>query len=109
MTQVADKWGAGDLELSVKYRFYYDKEAQFQIAVLPGVTLLTASAGFCAGWVTAFRRRTGASGSLFGDGYAINPGLRGASHHRWGESIRFPPIVRHPKCQADPARRFWEL
>ena len=38
-------WGAGDLEMSVKYRFYHDEDAGLQIAAFPGVTLPTASNG----------------------------------------------------------------
>ena len=36
-------WGRGDLELSAKYRFYYDDAAGLSIAAFPGVTLPTAS------------------------------------------------------------------
>jgi hypothetical protein len=48
-----ERWrsGAGDVEVSVKYRFY-DK-AGLQIAALPRLTLPTASRGLGAGKVTA--------------------------------------------------------
>ena len=69
--------GAGDLEASVKYRFY-DKGG-LQIAAFPGVTLPTASRGLGAGRVTAFlpvwAQQDIGSWSVFGGGgYAVNPG-----------------------------------
>ena len=42
----ARHWGAGDLEASVKYRFYHDEGAGLQIAAFPGVTF--TSSGACA-------------------------------------------------------------
>lgn len=46
-------WGAGDLEASVKYRFYHDEAAHLQIAAFPGIALPTASHGLGADHVTA--------------------------------------------------------
>ena len=46
-------WGAGDLEASVKYRFYHDEAAGLQIAAFPRVTLPTPSHGMGSGHVTA--------------------------------------------------------
>jgi hypothetical protein len=71
--------GAGDLGLSVKYRFYNDEAAGFQIAVFPAVTLPTGSNGMGAGTATGFLpvwiQQDHGPWSIFGGGgYAINPG-----------------------------------
>ena len=73
------KWGAGDVEASVKYRFYHDEKAGLSIAVFPGLTLPTAGNGMGAGKVTAFlpvwvEKDAGAWSVFGGGGYAINPG-----------------------------------
>jgi hypothetical protein len=73
------RWGAGDLEASVKYRFYNDEESGLQIAVFPGVTLPTASEGMGSDHVTAllpiWAQKDLGKWSIFGGGgYAINPG-----------------------------------
>ncbi len=73
------RWGAGDLELSAKYRFYHDDAAGLQIAAFPGVTLPTSSNGMGAGRVTAllpvWLQKDAGDWSVFGGGgYAINPG-----------------------------------
>lgn len=73
------RWGAGDLEASVKYRFYHDAAAGVQIAAFPGVTLPTASHNLGAGRVTAFlpvwAQKDAGQWSVFGGGgYAVNPG-----------------------------------
>jgi len=47
------RWGAGDLEASVKYRFYHDEVSGLQIAFFPGITLPTASNGLGSDHVTA--------------------------------------------------------
>lgn len=72
-------WGTGDLEASVKYRFYHDEQAGLQVAVFPGVTLPTASHGFGAGHVTALlpiwvQKDFGPWSVFGGGGYALNPG-----------------------------------
>jgi hypothetical protein len=71
--------GAGDLEASVKYRFYHNERAGLQVAFFPGVTLPTASRGLGAGHVTAllpvWAQKDFGPWSVFGGGgYAINPG-----------------------------------
>jgi hypothetical protein len=71
--------GRGDLELSVKYRFFRDEAAGLSIAVFPGVTLPTASRGLGNPKVTAllpvWAQKDAGPWSLFGGGgYAINPG-----------------------------------
>lgn len=72
-------WGAGDLEASVKYRFYDNEAAGLQVAAFPGVTLPTASHGMGAGRVTAFlplwaEKDIGPWSVFGGGGYAVNPG-----------------------------------
>jgi hypothetical protein len=72
-------WGAGDLEASVKYRFYHDEAAGVQIAAFPGVTLPTASNGMGSDHVTLFlpvwAQKDMGSWSVFGGGgYQVNPG-----------------------------------
>lgn len=71
--------GPGDLELSVKYRFYNDAKTGFSVAAFPGLTLPTASHALGAGEVTAllpvWAQKDAGPWSLFGGGgYAINPG-----------------------------------
>lgn len=39
-------WGAGDLEASVKYRFYHNERAGLQIAFFPGITGLARQPRF---------------------------------------------------------------
>ena len=71
--------GRGDLELSVKYRFFNDEAAGLQIAVFPGLALPTAVHGLGAGRVTAllpvWAQKDAGPWTVFGGGgYAINPG-----------------------------------
>ncbi len=73
------QWGASDVALSVKYRFYHDEGAGLSIAAFPGLTLPTAKAAFGNGRVTAFlpvwaQKDLGAWTVFGGGGYAINPG-----------------------------------
>jgi hypothetical protein len=73
------RWGAGDLKVSAKYRFYHDEEAGLQIAAFPGATLPTASNGLGADRVTALlpiwaQKDFGVWSVFGGGGYAINPG-----------------------------------
>ena len=37
------RWGAGDIEVSAKYRVFHDERAGVSIAVFPGLSLPTAS------------------------------------------------------------------
>jgi hypothetical protein len=71
--------GAGDLELSAKYRFYHDEAAGLSLAAFPGITLPTARRGLGNPRVTAFlplwAQKDAGPWSVFGGGgYAINPG-----------------------------------
>lgn len=72
-------WGAGDLEVSAKYRFYHDDAAGLSVAAFPGLTLPTASHGMGNGKVTALlsvwvQKDAGPWSVFGGGGYAINPG-----------------------------------
>lgn len=71
--------GAGDLEVSLKYRLFHDEDAGLSIAVFPGITVPTARKGYGADHVTAllpaWMQKDIGDWSLFGGGgYAINPG-----------------------------------
>ena len=73
------RWGAGDVAVSAKYRFYHNERAGIQIAAFPGITLPTASNGLSAGRVTALlpvwiQKDSGPWSVFGGGGYAINPG-----------------------------------
>ncbi len=72
-------WGAGDVAVSAKYRFYHDEAAGLQIAAFPDMTIPTASGGMGAGRVTGllpiwFQKDSGKWSVFGGGGYAINPG-----------------------------------
>jgi len=73
------RWGAADLEASVKYRFFHEEPNGVQVAVFPGLTLPTGSNGMSAGGVTALlpiwaQKDVGPWSVFGGGGYAINPG-----------------------------------
>lgn len=92
------RWGAGDLEASVKYRFYHDEAAGLQIAVFPGVTLPTGSNGMGAGQVTALlpiwaQKDLGPWSVFGGGGYAINPGA--GNRNYWTGGIALTRQVGH--------------
>jgi hypothetical protein len=85
-------WGAGDLEASVKYRFYHDEAADVQVAFFPGITLPTASNGMGADHVTAllpiWAQRDFGEWSVFGGGgYAINPGAGNRDYWTGGVAL----------------------
>lgn len=70
--------GRGDLELSVKYRFYHN-DTGFSVATFPGITLPTASNSFGNRKMTALlpiwaEQDVGPWSFFGGGGYAINPG-----------------------------------
>jgi hypothetical protein len=80
------RWGAGDVEISAKYRFYHDEAAGLSIAAFPGVTLPTGTNGMSAGKVTALlpiwaQKDIGPWSVFGGGGYAINPG--GGNRDYW--------------------------
>jgi hypothetical protein len=85
-------WGAGDLEASVKYRFYHDDGSGLQLAAFPGITLPTASNGMGSGHVTAllpiWAQQDFGKWSLFGGGgYAINPGADNQDYWTAGVAV----------------------
>lgn len=93
-THDAQGWrsGAGDLEVSAKYRFIHDEAAGFQVAVFPGVTLPTARRGFGADRVTALlpvwaQKDFGAWSVFGGGGYAINPGAGNRDYWTGGVAL----------------------
>jgi hypothetical protein len=84
--------GAGDVELSAKYRFYHKETAGVSIAVFPGITIPTASHGLGAGRVTAllpvWGQKDFGSWSVFGGGgYAINPGAGNRNYWTGGIAL----------------------
>jgi hypothetical protein len=84
--------GRGDVELSVKYRFFHDEARGISVAAFPGVTLPTASRGHGAGTATAllpiWAQRDAGSWSLFGGGgYAINPGVGNRDYWTGGLAV----------------------
>jgi hypothetical protein len=86
------RWGAGDLEASVKYRFYRDEAAGVQVAFFPGITLPTASNGMGADHVTAllpiWAQKDFGEWSVFGGGgYAINPGAGHSDYWTGGVAL----------------------
>ncbi len=85
-------WGAGDLEASLKYRFYHDETAGLQVAFFPGVTLPTADTGFGAERVTTLLpiwvQQDFGRWSLFGGGgLAINPGAGNRDYWTGGVAL----------------------
>lgn len=91
-THTASGWrlDRGDIEASVKYRFYHNEVSGVSIAAFPGITLPTARRGLGAGKVTAFlpiwAQKDMGSWSVFGGGgYAINPGA--GNRNYWTEGI----------------------
>lgn len=86
------RWGAGDLEVSAKYRIYHDEEAGLQVAVFPGLSLPTASNGLGAGKVTALlpvwvQKDVGPWSVFGGGGYAINPGAGNQDYWTGGVAV----------------------
>lgn len=76
---IGTEWVAGDIAVSLKYRFYHDEAHGLSVAVFPGLTLPTATNGLGAGDVTGFlpvwvQKDSGPWSIFGGGGYAINPG-----------------------------------
>lgn len=85
-------WGAGDAEVSVKYRFYHDEDQGLSIAAFPGITLPTASNGMGNDKVTAllpvwFQKDSGKWSIFGGGGYAINPGTGNRNYWTGGLAV----------------------
>ncbi len=90
----SDGWrgGAGDIEMSAKYRFIHDEASGLQVAAFPGVTLPTASHGMGAGHVTAllpvWAQKDIGRWSIFGGaGYALNPGAGNRNYWTGGIAV----------------------
>jgi hypothetical protein len=86
------RWGAGDLEVSAKYRFYHDEDAGLQFAFFPGATLPTGSNGMSAGRIAAllpvWAQEDFGPWSVFGGGgYAINPGTGNRDYWTGGAAV----------------------
>lgn len=86
------RWGAGDVELSAKYRFYHDEVHGLSIAAFPGVTLPTGSNGMSAGKITALlpiwlQKDFGPWSTFGGGGYAINPGAGNRDYWTGGIAV----------------------
>lgn len=84
--------GRGDLELSVKYRFFHDEAAGLSVAVFPAISLPTAVHGLGAGRVTAllpvWAQKDAGPWSVFGGGgYAINPGAGNRDYWTGGLAV----------------------
>lgn len=86
------RWGAGDLEASVKYRFYHDEDSGLQVALFPGVTLPTGGNGLGSDHVTALlpiwaQKDIGEWSVFGGGGYAINPGAGNRDYWTGGIAV----------------------
>jgi hypothetical protein len=84
------QWGAGDLEVSAKYRFYHREDVS--IAVFPGLALPTGSNGMSAGKITALlpvwaQKNVGPWSVFGGGGYAINPGSGNRNYLTGGVAV----------------------
>jgi len=85
-------WGAGDIAVSAKYRFYHDEQAGFSIAAFPGITLPTAGKAMGSGKVTGLlpvwlQKDEGVWSVFGGGGYAINPGAGNRDYWTGGAAI----------------------
>lgn len=84
--------GAGDVEVSAKYRVYHDEDAGVSIAVFPGATLPTARKGLGGGRVTGLlpvwlQKDMGPWSVFGGGGYAINPGAGNRDYWTGGAAV----------------------
>jgi hypothetical protein len=84
------QWGAGDLEVSAKFRFYHREDVS--IAVFPGLSLPTGSNGMSGGEVTALlpiwaQKNVGQWSIFGGGGYAINPGAGNRDYLTGGVAV----------------------
>lgn len=85
-------WGAGELAVSAKYRFYHDEAAGLSVAAFPGLTLPTASNGMGNDKVTALltvwvQKDAGPWSVFGGGGYAINPGAGNRDYWTGGVAV----------------------
>jgi len=87
--------GAGDVEMSAKYRFLNHEATGLQIAIFPGISLPTATKGLGAGKVTGLlpiwaQQDLGRWSIFGGGGYAINPGTGNRDY--WSQGLA---VTRH--------------
>ena len=85
-------WGAGDLEVSAKYRFFHDEKAEISVAAFPGIILPTATKEMGNPKVTAllpiwFQKDSGSWSVFGGGGYAINPGSSNRNYWTGGLAV----------------------
>jgi hypothetical protein len=88
----AMNWGAGDIAISAKHRFYQNEEAGLSIATFPGLTLPTGTNGIGRGSVTALlpiwvQHDSGPWSVFGGGGYAINPGAENQNYWTGGIAV----------------------
>ncbi len=86
------RWGAGDVELSVKYRFYNDEASGFSASAFPEISLPTATNGMGNGKVTGFlpiwlQKDLGDWSVFGGGGHAINPGAGNRNYWTGGIAV----------------------
>jgi hypothetical protein len=86
------RWGAGDIKVSAKYRFFHDETAGVSIATFPGATLPTGSGGLSAGKVTALlpiwvQKNAGPWSVFGGGGFAVNPGVGNRNYWTGGVAV----------------------
>jgi len=86
------RWGAGDVELSAKYRLFKDEAAGLQVALFPGISLPTASNGMGNSRVSALlplwvQKNVGPWSIFGGGGYAINPGVGNQNYWTGGAAV----------------------
>jgi hypothetical protein len=114
--------GAGDIDISLKYRFLDDQASGWQAAVFPGVSLPTARSDFGSGRVTAllpvWAQKDSGPWSIFGGGgYAINPGPGNRNYWTGGlaasrqitPDLRLGVEINRQGADSDDARAFTSL
>jgi hypothetical protein len=84
--------GLGDLEVSVKYRFYHDETAAISIAAFPGMSVPTATHVLGSDHVTALlpvwgQKDFGPWSVFGGGGYAVNPGKGNRNYWTGGVAL----------------------
>lgn len=84
--------GRGDLEFSVKHRFFHDEARGFSIAAFPGMTLPTGTRALSARRVTALlpiwaQKNVGPWSVFGGGGYALNPGDGNRDYRKGGIAV----------------------
>jgi hypothetical protein len=86
------RWGAGDIEVSAKYRFFHNEDAGLSVAAFPRATLPTGGGGLSTGKVSAllpiWAQKNAGPWSIFGGGgFAINPGAGNRNYWTGGIAV----------------------